>query len=89
MRDDRYKKYNNYEKAWREFRASMSDAYLETETTPLLLYDPVGHDVSGPMFAPANHHGKDGWWKVLITTVVVLVVGIWMGRRRGNNEYPS
>jgi hypothetical protein len=61
----------------------MSDAYLETKPTPLLLYDLVGHHVSAPLFAPSDHHGKDGWWKkVLITTVVVLVVGIWMGRRR-------
>jgi len=34
----------NYEHASREFMASMGDAYPESEPTPFLHYDPVGHD---------------------------------------------
>jgi hypothetical protein len=47
--------------------------------TPPLPYDPVPHDAFAPIILPSDGNGKAGWWKkVLITSHVILVFGIWM-----------
>jgi viroplasmin and RNaseH domain-containing protein len=48
VRGARYKKYNNYEQAYREFQAAMGDAYPANEPAPVLPYDPVPHDAFCP-----------------------------------------
>jgi hypothetical protein len=71
VRGARYKKYNNYEQAYREFQAAMGDANLANEPAPVLPYDPVLHDAFPPFISPSDGHGKGGWWKkVLITSLV-------------------
>jgi hypothetical protein len=56
----------------------------------LLPYDPVPDDAFVPII-PANGNGKASWWKkVLITSLVILVVGLWMKRgKTASYDCPS
>jgi hypothetical protein len=55
----------------------MRDVYPSCEPTALLPYDHVTHDGFPPIIPPSHGHGKGCWRKkVLITSLVVLVVGI-------------
>ena len=79
MRNAIYKKYSNYEQAVRDFQASVRDVNPYVGAAAPLPYDLVPQDAFAQIIAPFDGNGKAGWWKkVLITSLVILVFGIWM-----------
>jgi hypothetical protein len=74
-----YKKYSIYEQDVRAFQVAMRDNHPSHGATPPLPYDPVPYDAFALIIPPSNGNGKAGWWKkVLITSLVILVVRLWM-----------
>jgi hypothetical protein len=79
VRNAIYKKYSNYDQVVRDFQAAMRDVHPSHGAAPPLPYDPIPHDAFAPIIPPSDGNGKAGWWKkVLITSLVILVFGIWM-----------
>ena len=79
VRNAIYKKYRNYDHAVRDFQTAMRDVHPSLGAAPPLLYDPVPHDAFAPIIPPSDGNGKAGWWKkVLITSLVILLFGLWM-----------
>jgi hypothetical protein len=71
-----YKKYSNYEQTVRDFQAAMRDVHPFHGAAPPP-YDLVPHDAFVLIIPSSDGNGKAGWWKkVLITSLVILVVGI-------------
>ena len=91
MRNAIYKKYRNYDHAVRDFQTAMRDVHPSLGAAPPLPCDPVPHDAFAPIIPPSNGNSKAGWWKkVLITSLVILVVGLWMkGGKTGSYDYPT
>jgi hypothetical protein len=86
-----YKKYSNYDQTVRDFQAAMRDVHPSHGATPLLPYDPVPHEAFALVIPPSDGNGKASWWKKgLITSLVILVFGIWMkGGNTGTFNYPT
>ena len=86
-----YKKYSNYEQVVRDYQAAMRDVHPSHVPAPPLPYVPIPHDAFPPIIPPSDGNGKGGWWKkVLITSLVILVVGLWMkGGKTGSYDYPT
>ena len=86
-----YKKYSNYAQAVRDYQAAMRGVHPSHGAAPPLPCDPVPHDAFALIIPPSDGNGKAGWWKkVLITSLVILVVGLWMKRgKTGNYDCPS
>jgi len=91
VRNAIYKKYSNYEQAVRDFQASVRDVNPYVGAAAPLPYDPIPHDAFPPIIPPSDGNGKGGWWKkVLITSLVILVVGLWMkGGKTGSYDCPT
>ena len=91
VRNAIYKKYINYEQVVRDFQATMRDVNLSHGAARPLPYDPVPHDAFALIIPPSDGNGKAGWWKkMLITSLVILVFGIWMkGGNIGCNDSPT
>ena len=61
------------------FQAAMRDVNPSHGAAAPLPYDLVPDDAFAPIIALSYGNGKAGWWKkVLITSLVILVFGIWM-----------
>jgi len=57
----------------------MRDVNPSHRATAPLPYDPVPDDAFTPIIAPSDGNGKAGWWKnVLVTSLVILLFGLWM-----------
>ena len=79
VRNAIYKKYINYEQVVRDFQATMRDVNLSHGAATPLPYDLVPDDAFAPIIAPPDGNGKAGWWKkVLITSLVIFLFGLWM-----------
>jgi hypothetical protein len=91
VRNAIYKKYSNYEQAVRAFQAAMRDDHPSHGAAPSLSYDPVPPDAFALIIPLSDDNGKADWWKkVLITSLVILVVGLWMkGGKTGSYDCPS
>jgi hypothetical protein len=91
VRNAIYKKYSNYDQTIRDFQAAMRDVQPSHGVAPPLPYDFVPHDAFTPIIPPSDGNGKAGWWKkVLITSLVILVFGIWMkGGKTGTSDCPT
>jgi hypothetical protein len=68
----------------------MRDVHPSHAPAPPLPYDPITYEAFAPIIPP-DGSGKCGWWKkVLITSLVILVIGIWVkGANSGPNECPT
>jgi len=65
------------------FQAAMRDVNPSHGAAAPLPYDQVPDDAFAPIIAPFDGNGKAGWWKkVLITSLVILLFGLWM---KGDN----
>ena len=86
-----YKKYSNYAQAVRDYQAAMRGVHPSHGAAPPLPCDPVPHDAFALIIPPSDGNGKGGWWKkVLITSLVILVVGLWMkGGKTGSYDCPT
>ena len=79
VRNAIYKKYSNYEQVVRDFQAAMRDVNPPLGAAPPLPYDPVLKDAFAEIIAPSDGNSKAGWWKnVLVTSLVILLFGLWM-----------
>ena len=61
------------------FQAAMRDVNPSHGAAAPLPYDLVPDDAFAPIIALSYGNGKAGWWKkVLITSLVILLFGLWM-----------
>ena len=91
MRNAIYKKYNNYDQAVKDYQAAIRGVRPSHGAAPPLPYDPVPHDAFAPIIPRSDDNGKAGWWKkVLVTSLVILVVGLWMkGGKTDSYDCPT
>ena len=91
VRNAIYKKYSNYEQVVRDFQAAMRDVNPSHGIAAPLPYDLVPDDAFAPIIALSYGNGKAGWWKnVLITSLVILLFGLWMkGGNTGCYDCPT
>jgi len=91
VRNAIYKKYSNYDQAIRAYPAAMRGVHPSHGAAPPLPYVPIPHDAFAPIIPPSDVNGKAGWWKkVLITSLVILVVGLWMKEgKTGSYDWPT
>ena len=91
VRNAIYKKYSNYDQAIRAYLAAMRGVHPSHGAAPPLPYDSIPHDDFAPIIPPSDGNGKASWWKkVLITSLIILVVGLWMkGGKTGSYDCPT
>lgn len=86
-----YKRYNNFHHALREFQAFMADVNPIVAAPPPQAVQPMPHEALPQIMPPEDGDGKGGWWKkVLITSLVILVVGLCLkGAKDGKYDSPT